>query len=1521
MVSSKWLTYLTAPAVPEDGGREIAIGPRTSGDLTISRKIFVPSDEGFVRYLEIFENPTLIPETVSLDVTTNLGGGDNDNSVVSTSNGDDVLGYQDLWVVTRLYSNRPAITHVFGGPGAAVAPSTASKIGDDLVYSYQFIVPAAGRAIVMHFAAQRSSIGGPQYITTTRDTQKGTATDSLSFSDGDALGIAAILEDQEGAAVDNLSPSEAKDIVNFAVIPDSDGDGLNDQEEATLGTDPFDVDTDDDGFPDGYEADNGLLPLDPTDGLADPDGDGLGNGGEYLAGTDPADPDTDGDLLSDGFEVSTGRDPLDPADGLVDSDGDGLSDGEEAQAGTGILDPDSDDDGMLDGFEVLYSLDPLDPSDAGLDPDGDTLTNLQEQAAGSNPNVPDTDGDGLRDDDEVARGTDPANADTDGDGLTDGDEVNTYLTDPLNADTDGDGLSDGFEVANGLDPLSPDDAPADSDGDGLTNAQEQTLGTDPNVADTDGDGLDDGEEVLTDNTDPLVRDTDGDGLTDYEEVVTYPTDPLVVDTDGGGRGDGDEVAEGTDPVNGSDDSLAAALPVNFQDLGGFTWDLQQDVEVLDGSSDRFDGVLKLEVGGAAFPAFTEGRLLPDQRTLVVGPWIAPSGLDVRRKVFVPTNDSFARYLELLDNPTDLPITVEVRLVDDLGQPRIATATSDGDLDTTAGDLWLATEDLSGGRNTALVWADGLAAVPTDAFHVGDHVEVAFEVTVPAGERVVLLHLAAQRNGTTEAVTAATDLAALAGAAGAGLTPKERAEIANFFALPDADGDGLSDAEEMILGTDPNVADTDGDGFDDGFEVAYQLDPLVADDPLVDTDGDGLTDGEERDLGTDLRNPDTDGDGLSDGAEVGTYGTDPLVPDTDGDGLTDGSEVQTYGSDPTVVDSDGGGRGDGDEVLLDGTVPTDSLDDVLPLQVSSTGAADPEIARDAQGNVHAVWVSLDPSYCDHAVMYSMVSPVGDVLIAPTPISEPCADPTHPALAVSAAGQVHVAWLSNDFVGGLAYRRLDPAADDQDGSAGGAALLATPRVLVEPAFYGYSDQHIGLAANEITGGAHIVWRDAFFCSSGCNETVRYAQVSADGTVVVPPTALHSGGSSYQDDSPAVLADDLGVHVLATAVLTGTERTVLYWLLNPADGTPRIAATDIGPAGLPVVGYPRLSPAAGGGVAAFLLAGSATSADDRAEALRLLLDPAADDRNGDAATVATLVAGGPEVVTPGAPAWTQVSAEEEDAFGDRHVAWIEAGPDGRFDLWARTVDSSGVEVTARQRVAREDELNLSQQPELDLAVAGQTLWVPWLRDDSFTLDPELMLSRVNPDGDGDGLSNLAEIAAGTEPDNPDSDADTMLDGFEVRYGLLPLDPSDAAADPDGDGLESSREQTAGSDPTVADTDGDGLNDGDEVDLYSSDPTRTDTDGDGISDGDEVLVDGTDPTAADTDGDLLSDAEEADPGHRSHPRGYGRRSHVRQLRGEVRARSPGRLRRRRRCRFRRPAQRRRGGGRHRPDQPGHRR
>lgn len=156
-------------------------------------------------------------------------------------------------------------------------------------------------------------------------------------------------------------------------------------------------------------------------GQQDSDGDGLTNNEEIQLGTDPNNPDTDADGLNDGDEVRVWRtDPLNP-----DTDGDGLRDGDEVQRRTDPLNPDTDRDGLRDGDEVTRRTDPLNP-----DTDGDGLNDGREIELGTDPLNPDSDNDRLRDGIETPPCPDPLNPDTDGDGLIDG--VDLDPCDPRN---------------------------------------------------------------------------------------------------------------------------------------------------------------------------------------------------------------------------------------------------------------------------------------------------------------------------------------------------------------------------------------------------------------------------------------------------------------------------------------------------------------------------------------------------------------------------------------------------------------------------------------------------------------------------------------------------------------------------------------------------------------------------------------------------------------------------------------------------------------------------------------------------------------------------------------------------------------------------------------------------------------------------------------------------------------------------------------------------------------------------------
>ncbi|MGK4008075.1 hypothetical protein WMF31_35990 [Sorangium sp. So ce1036] len=299
-----------------------------------------------------------------------------------------------------------------------------------------------------------------------RDSDRGGATDGSEDADLNGAVDAGETDPTAGHADDD------------ATNPDSDGDGLSDDLEVFLGSDPGDADSDDDGLLDGDEPN-------PSD-----DGDG-----DDLPGV--LDPDSDGDGLFDGTEAGKDCSHADTDAGAErctpDADG-GLST-------TSVVDPDTDRGGISDGEEDLNhdgrvdegETDPNNAGDDAGDRDGDGLSNSEETALGTDPDDADSDDDGVLDGEEVAAGED-----TDEDG-----KINA-----LDPDSDDDGLFDGTEL--GKDCSHPDTNPAAetciADGD----SGETT--TDPTSRDTDGGGVIDGEE-----------DADHDGVIDEGE--RDPNDP------------------------------------------------------------------------------------------------------------------------------------------------------------------------------------------------------------------------------------------------------------------------------------------------------------------------------------------------------------------------------------------------------------------------------------------------------------------------------------------------------------------------------------------------------------------------------------------------------------------------------------------------------------------------------------------------------------------------------------------------------------------------------------------------------------------------------------------------------------------------------------------------------------------------------------------------------------------------------------------------------------------------------------
>lgn len=132
------------------------------------------------------------------------------------------------------------------------------------------------------------------------------------------------------------------------------------------------------------------------------------------------------------------------------------------------------------------------------------------------------------------------------------------------------------------------------------------------------------------------------------------------------------------------------------------------------------------------------------------------------------------------------------------------------------------------------------------------------------------------------------------------------------------------------------------------------------------------------------------------------------------------------------------------------------------------------------------------------------------------------------------------------------------------------------------------------------------------------------------------------------------------------------------------------------------------------------------------------------------------------------------------------------------------------------------------------------------------------IDPDSDDDLLLDGEEILNGLDPLDPDEDSDLILDGWEINYGLNPHNVTDASDDFEPDGLTNLEEFAWGTDPYLSDTDSDSLTDGDEVNIHGTLPNNPDTDDDQLTDGDEILIHGTNATNPDTENDGMPDGFE---------------------------------------------------------------
>jgi len=181
---------------------QVVFPAQTIGGLSVSRKVYVSTDDAFARSLNYFTNTSGAPITFTMNTGNNLGS-DSNTVVVTTSSGDAVATPADLWVTSfqnysGTTSSDPRLGHVIQGAGASVPVSAINFVsGDDNPFwTYAITLNPGQTGIIMNFVTGQPSKAA-------------------------AATQAAALASLPATAVECMSASEKTQVLNFAVLSPS----------------------------------------------------------------------------------------------------------------------------------------------------------------------------------------------------------------------------------------------------------------------------------------------------------------------------------------------------------------------------------------------------------------------------------------------------------------------------------------------------------------------------------------------------------------------------------------------------------------------------------------------------------------------------------------------------------------------------------------------------------------------------------------------------------------------------------------------------------------------------------------------------------------------------------------------------------------------------------------------------------------------------------------------------------------------------------------------------------------------------------------------------------------------------------------------------------------------------------------------------------------------------------------------------------------------------------------------------
>lgn len=237
-----------------------------------------------------------------------------------------------------------------------------------------------------------------------------------------------------------------------------------------------------------------------------------------------------------------------------------------------------------------------------------------------------------------------------------------------------------------------------------------------------------------------------------------------------------------------------SLPVSalkLRDGENYVYDMQQDGALNRGSAGAYANMYRLRVNGTNYSG-QPVSVARDGRKIFSGIFVEPgSGLEISRQLYVPRRSNFARYMEVIHNPTPATQSLSVEIFGKLGTPSPQVLFDQG--------FYLITDDFSAGENSGspvLLHYHSQIGGPLRATHslAGNSLSWIYPtINVPPQTTVRFIHFVAQAKTFRAARNLAETIFSNDSLLYDSISPAARSELVNFIPLVSVETGDFSNA--------------------------------------------------------------------------------------------------------------------------------------------------------------------------------------------------------------------------------------------------------------------------------------------------------------------------------------------------------------------------------------------------------------------------------------------------------------------------------------------------------------------------------------------------------------------------------------------------------------------------------------------------------------------------------------------------------------------------------------------------------